>query len=56
MPDVSLVMTLVFGAAVAAGLRALPGALSWQKVLAVGTGTVITMFVAIVLAAELKRH
>ena len=56
MPDVSLVMTLAFGAVVAAGLRALPGALSWQKVLAVGTGTLITMFIAIVLAAEHRRH
>ena len=56
MPDFSLLMTLVFGAVVAAGLRALPGALSVQKVLAVGTGTVITMFVALVLGAELRRR
>ena len=56
MADFSLLMTLVFGAVVAAGLRALPGALSVQKVLAVGTGILITMFVALVLGVELRRH
>jgi hypothetical protein len=54
MPDFALIMTAVFGAVVATGLRALPGTLSLPKVLAMGTATVVTIFIGLILVAELR--
>ncbi len=54
MQTFALVMTGVFGCVVAMGLRALPGELTPQKVLAVGTATLVTLLVGVVLAAELR--
>ena len=56
MRDFAFVMTAVFGCVVATGAIALPGPLGAQKVLAVGTGTLVTLFVACVLAGELKSR
>jgi hypothetical protein len=57
MQTFAFVMTAVFGCVVATGVMVLPGPLSAQKVLAAGTGTLVTLFVAVVLASELKsRH
>jgi hypothetical protein len=54
MQTFALVMTAVFGCVVATGVVVLPGAVSAQKVLAVGTATLVTMLIAFVLAGELK--
>ena len=56
MQTFALVMTAVFGCVVATGAMVLPGPLGAQKVLAVGTGTLVTMLVAFVLAGELKSR
>ncbi|HEX4339918.1 MAG TPA: hypothetical protein VH062_28620 [Polyangiaceae bacterium] len=54
MQTFALVMTAVFGCVVATALAVLPGALNAQKVLAVGTGILVTMLVAFVLTGELR--
>ncbi len=56
MQTFAFVMTAVFGCVVATGAMVLPGPIGTQKVLAVGTGTLITLFVAFVLAVELKSR
>ena len=56
MESFAFVLTAVFGCVVATGAIALPGALSAEKVLAVGTGTLVTMLVAFVLVGELKSR
>jgi hypothetical protein len=54
MQTFALVMTAVFGCVVATGVAVLPGVVNAQKVLAVGTGTLVTMLIAFVLVGELK--
>jgi hypothetical protein len=56
MQTFAFVMTAVFGCVVATGAMVLPGPLDAQKVLGVGTGTLVTLFVALVLAGELKSR
>lgn len=56
MQSFALVMTAVFGSVVATGAIALPGAASADKVLAVGTATLVTMLVAFILAGELSSR
>ncbi len=56
MQAFSLLMTAVFGCVVALGVAVLPGAVSAQKILAVGTATLVTLLVAVVLAGELKSR
>ncbi|HVW29934.1 MAG TPA: hypothetical protein VHC69_31445 [Polyangiaceae bacterium] len=56
MQSFALVMTAVFGSVVAVGAMALPGAASADKVLAVGTATLVTLLVAFVLAGELSSR
>ena len=54
MQTFALVMTAVFGCVVATGVRAIPGELTAEKVLAVGTATLVTLLVGLVLAAEIR--
>jgi hypothetical protein len=56
MQSIAFVMTAVFGCVVATGAMVVPGPLGAQKILAVGTGTLVTLFVALVLASELKSR
>jgi hypothetical protein len=56
MDKFALVMTGAFGCVVTTGALFLPGPLTTQKVLAVGTATLVTMLIAIVLASELKSR
>jgi hypothetical protein len=56
MQTFAFVMTAVFGCVVATGAMALPGPLGAQKILAVGTGTLVTLLVACILAGELKSR
>ena len=56
-PQGAGVMTAVFGCVVTVGALLAPGPPSTQKVLAVGTATLVVLLIALVLASELKsRH
>ena len=56
MQTFAFVMTAAFGCVVATGAMVLPGPLGAQKILAVGTGTLVTLLVACILASELKSR
>jgi hypothetical protein len=56
MDRFALVMSAAFGSVVTIGVTLTPGALTTQKVLAVGTATLVTLLVAVVLASELKSR
>jgi len=52
----ALVMTAAFGSVVTIGVPLVPGPPTIQKVLAVGTATLVTLLISLVLASELKSR
>jgi len=56
MQSFAVVLTAVFGCVVATGTMVVPGAVNAQKIFAVGTATLVTLLVAVVLGAELRTR